>query len=248
MLKKVILKDIVFNNLKHTEFRNFIKTKGYFVFPSAPGLSSIEIDKEYYNALVKSDLVFFDSGFFVLLLRIFKNIKAIKFSGFKFLEIFFKYLKKNNHLKILCIDPNEKFSISNARFLKNLKVKKIYNYIAPIYNPKKINDRKLLKLINEKKPDFILNNLGGGTQEILALYLKKKMKIKSTILCTGGAISFFTGDQAPINHMIDKFYLGWFVRLIYNPFTFFKRYLLALRLIKIVFNNKIKPIHEQKYS
>jgi len=111
MLKKVILKDIVFNNLKHTEFRHFIKTKGYFVFPSAPGLSSIDRDKEYYNSLVKSDLVFFDSGFFVLLLRIFKNIRAIKFSGFKFLEIFFKYLKKNNHLKILCIDPNEKFSI-----------------------------------------------------------------------------------------------------------------------------------------
>jgi len=63
-------------------------------------------------------------------------------------------------------------------------------------------------------------------------------------LCTGGAISFFTGDQAPINHTIDKFYLGWFVRLIYNPFTFFKRYMLALRLIKIVFNNKIKTTYE----
>ena len=62
-----------------------------------------------------------------------------------------------------------------------------------------------------------------GIQEVLGLYLKKKLKFKVTILCTGGAISFFTGDQAPINIFIDKYYLGWLVRLFFNPFIFFKR-------------------------
>ena len=244
MLRKIILKNIVFNNLKHNEFNKIIKKKGYFTFPSGPGISSIENDRNYYFSLIKSDLVFFDSGFFVLLLRIFKKIKVIKFSGFKFLELFFQYMKKNNDLKILCIDPNKKYSNSNTKYLKKLKIKKIYNYIAPIYDPKKIEDKKLIKIINQKKPDFILNNLGGGTQEVLAFYLNKKIKVKLTILCTGGAISFFTGDQAPINNTIDKFYLGWLIRLIYNPITFFKRYMLALRLIPIILNNKIKTINE----
>ena len=79
-------------------------------------------------------------------------------------------------------------------------------------------DKKLLKLVNKKKPDFIIINIGGGKQEILGLYLKK-LKNKVTILCTGGAISF-TGDQAPINNFIDKYYLGWLIRFIYNPIVF----------------------------
>ena len=78
-------------------------------------------------------------------------------------------------------------------------------------------------------------------RQILGLYLKKQLKFKVTIICTGGAISFFTGDQAPINNIIDKLYLGWFIRLIYNPLTFSKRYLIALKLIPMVIFNKVVP-------
>ena len=60
MLRKIILKNIVFNNFKHNEFNKIIKKKGYFTFPSGPGISSIENDRNYYISLIKSDLVFFD--------------------------------------------------------------------------------------------------------------------------------------------------------------------------------------------
>ena len=46
-------------------------------------------------SLRKADLVFFDSGLFVLLLRFFKNIDVLKFSGYKFLKLFFNYLRQN---------------------------------------------------------------------------------------------------------------------------------------------------------
>ena len=88
----------------------------------------------------------------------------------------------------------------------------------------------------------MLTNIGGGKQEILGLYLKKNLKIKTTILCTGAAISFFTKDQAPINSLVDKFYLGWLVRLLFNPLVFSKRYLYSLRLIPMVIFSKIKTI------
>ena len=118
-------------------------------------------------------------------------------------------------------------------------VKKTYHYLAPKFNSKNVFDKRLLKKIIKTRPDFIMTNIGGGIQEILGLYLREKLKFKVTIICTGSAISFFTGDQAPINSLIDKFYLGWLVRLIFNPFTFFKRYLIALRLIPMVIFNRV---------
>ena len=106
-----------------------------------------------------------------------------------------------------------------------------------------LSDKKLLNLINKVKPNFILINIGGGTQEVLGLYLKEKLVFKPTILCTGAAISFFTKDQAPINNFIDKFYLGWLLRLIFNPLTFFKRYIFGLKLIPMVIFSKIKILN-----
>ena len=240
MISKVIFKKIAFNNINPNKFKKYILKNGLFVFPAGPALANIEKLKKYHNSLQKADFVFFDSGFFVLLLKIFKNINVIKFSGYKFLSLFFDYLKRNNKKKIFLIDPNIKFSKSNKLYLQNLGIKKINNYLAPKYNTKNLNDKKLLRLIEKIKPNFILINIGGGVQEVLGLYLKKKLKLKVRIICTGAAISFFTGDQAPINNFVDKYYLGWLVRLFYNPLIFFKRYVIGLKLIPMVIYNKIK--------
>ena len=242
MVSKIIFKKIKFYNICYKSFGNYIVKKGLFVFPAGPALASIQKSNEYYKSIQKADFVFFDSGFFVLLLKFFKNINVNKFSGYKFLNLFFSYLKNNRKKSVFCIDPNLKFSKSNKSLFKNLGVQKIYNYLAPKYNSKNLIDKKLLKLLKKAKPDFILTNIGGGNQEILGFYLKKNLKFKTTILCTGGAISFFTRDQAPINSFIDKFYLGWLVRLIFNPFVFLKRYVFGLRLIPMVMFSKIKII------
>ncbi len=240
MIKKIIFKKIKFNNIEPKNFNRYILKKGLFVFPAGPALASIEKSNEYHESIQKADLVFFDSGFFVLLLKIFKNINVKKFSGYKFLGLFFNYLKSNRNKSVFCIDPNIKFSRSNKNFFKSLGTKNIYNFLAPKYQIKNFSDKRLLQKINKVKPDFILTNIGGGKQEILGLYLRDNLKIKTTILCTGAAISFFTKDQAPINSLIDQLYLGWLVRLIFNPIVFFKRYLYSLRLIPMVIFSKIK--------
>ncbi len=242
MNKKIVFKNIKFNNINSKNINKYIKKKGLFVFPSGPGLASIEKSHKYYQSIKQADLVFFDSGFFVILLKVFKNISVYKLSGFKFLNSFFSYLKKNNHKSVFCIDPNLKFSKSNKKFLNHLGVRKVYNYLAPKYKITTLSDRRVLKLIQKTKPDYVLTNIGGGRQEILGLYLKKNLKFKTTILCTGAAISFFTKDQAPISTLIDKMYLGWLMRLIFNPNVFFKRYLFSLRLIPMVIFSKIKII------
>jgi len=123
------------------------------------------------------------------------------------------------------------------------KFKKILSYNARYYKTNKIKDLKLINFINKYKPFYVLINIGGGKQEPLAFYIKKKIKFKLTILCLGGAIDFITKLQAPINEFIDKIYLGWFMRIVYNPRLFFVRVFKSLNLI-LFFIKRHKIIYE----
>ena len=193
-------------------------------------------------SLKKADYVFFDSGFFVLLLKLFKGISVNKVSGYKFLNHFFRYISKNKNKSIFCIDPDAKTSNINKKLLNKIGVKKVYRYVAPIYNEYNFNDKKLLKLISLKKADYILTNIGGGKQEVLGHYLKKNLKYKTSIFCTGGAISYFTGHQAPINNFFDKLYLGWLIRILFSPRIFLIRYLKSFKLLFIVIFSNISVL------
>ena len=95
MISKIVFKKIKFININYKNFNEYVVKKGLFVFPSGPALAKINVFNQYYTSIQKADFVFFDSGFFVLLLKIFKNINVYKFSGYKFLSLFFNYLKKN---------------------------------------------------------------------------------------------------------------------------------------------------------
>ena len=242
MIQQIKFKGITFKNFDIKDFKKIIEKKGLFLFPSGPGLSSIENEIPYLKALKNADYNFFDSGYFVLLLKYFKKIDVNKFSGYLFIKLFLEYIKKNNNKKLFLVDPNIRLSVSNTKLFNKIGVikKNINNYIAPQYNSKTISDRKLLNIIKKIKPEYILLNIGGGTQEILGLYLKNNIHFKCTIICSGAAISFFTGDQAPMNVFFDKIYLGWLIRIIFNPRVFLPRYLKSIKLIHIVLNNKIK--------
>ena len=69
MINKIIFRRIKFHNNCHKKFNKHIIKKGLFVFPAGPALASIDKSQKYHESLRKADLVFFDSGFFVLLLK-----------------------------------------------------------------------------------------------------------------------------------------------------------------------------------
>ena len=81
-----------------------------------------------------------------------------------------------SNFSIFLINPNKKISHSYKKYLKKFSIKKVYSYIAPIYPPTKIVDKKLVDQINKTKPRFILINLGGTKQEILGDYLNNRLK------------------------------------------------------------------------
>ena len=233
-MKIVNFLDIKFLSINILSLKKVIKKKGLFVFPSGPGLSELKVNSNYHKSLINSDYVFFDSGFFVLLLRFFKNINVQKLSGYKFLNFYLKINKK----KIFSIDPNKELSNSYRLFFKKKIKIKSFHYIAPKYNLRIKINKNLIKRIHDSKAKEIIINIGGGTQEILGYYLSKKLNKKYKIVCTGAAIAFFTGDQSPINNNIDKLYLGWLFRIIYNPKIFLPRYLSAFKLFFLFIRKK----------
>lgn len=231
---------IKFFDINFNQFTKLSK-KGLIVFPAAPALCNINKDKIYYKSLKNADIAMFDSGYFVLLLKIFKGLNISKFSGYKFLEYFFKH---NKNKKIFSIETDEINASVNQVFLKKFRIRtKNFQYIAPFYQKNKpIEDTILLKILKKKKPKIILINLGGGIQEVLGSYLKDNLNYNPQIICTGAAISFFTKKQAPINSLIDMIYLGWLIRCIFKPKQFIPRYLKSFKLIIKVINSNIKKI------
>ena len=234
---------IIFDNIRFFDYSfkkilEIILKGGLLVAPAASALTYVKSNKIYRKSLANSNIAIFDSGFFCLLLRIIKNINVTKFSGYKFLKLFLND-KSVQNLKILIVDPNKDESKSNLKLLKKKHFKNIINYVAPIY--KKIEDQKLLRLINKERPKIVLINIGGGKQEPLGYFLKQKVKFQITIICTGAAIAFLTNKQAPVNDTIDKYYLGWLIRFLYNPADF-KRIFVSLKLITLVIKSKIKII------
>ncbi len=228
----IVFKEIKFHNYNFDKILSLINEGGYLVAPAASALSNINKDYKYHKSLINSDVAILDSGFFCILLRIFKRKKVSKFSGYLFLKSFLN-LKFNKETKFLCIDPNLEESKANSSYLNAKNLTNHKSYIAPKYSNEEITDNNLLEEIKNFRPKYVIINLGGGTQERLALYLKKNCNYKISIFCTGAAISFLTKKQAPINDLIDKLYLGWFLRTLYSPKKFLFRTIKSLSLINL---------------
>ncbi len=223
-------KSIKFHHYKFkTILLNILSNGGYLVAPAASALVNITKDKLYYDSLKKADVAILDSGFFCILLKLLNKIRVKKMSGYFFLKNFISSpeIKK---CKILTIDPDKDNSKANTCFLYRNNLRKHKSYISPFYKKNLIQDFSLLRIINTYKPNIILINIGGGKQEILANFIIRKIKFKTTVLCLGAAIGFLTKKQANITPIHDKYYLGWFKRICHHP-KFIIRVFLSLRLI-----------------
>jgi UDP-N-acetyl-D-mannosaminuronic acid transferase (WecB/TagA/CpsF family) len=232
-------------NFYEAEYQTIInkleKSGGYMVIPAASALAMYYKKKLYQKSLLKSTLAIFDSSFFCILLLIFKFKKIKKFSGYRFIKKFTSDLSMKNK-KILLLECSDKEKKINLLYFKSKKFRFVKNYVCPIYNPnsKQIRDKYLIKFVKSYRPKIIISNIGGLVQEPLALYIKNNVRYKCAIICSGAALSFITGSGAKITNFVDYLNLGWLSRIIFNPTIFIPRIFFSLKLIPIVFKNKIK--------
>lgn len=208
---------------------------GLLTVPAAPALVTIKDDKGYYDSLLKSDIVIPDSGYMVLIWNSLSKKKITKISGLEFINYLLLQHEIVNQGHLFLVNPSALDGQINTRYLENynFKISTSDNYTAPFYL-NEIIDVDLLIRLEEKKPKWILINIGGGTQEKLGLYLKKNLSYKPAILCTGAALSFKTGRQGKIPKWVDQIYLGWLHRCISSPKTFVPRYFKGIKLIRLI--------------
>jgi len=239
MDKNYTIFDIKFIDGRIKNALRLLSNGGLMVAPAAPALVEIKNNPIYYRALLVSDFAIPDSGFMVLVLKYLKGIKIQKLSGVEFLRGFIE--KYNNSDNLFLVDPNINSVKTNNEFLRKsgINISRDNHYVAPIYEKNKIVDPKLLEILEIKRPKYIMINLGGGVQEPLGLFIKEHISYNPSILCTGAAIAILNGQQAPMPKWVDKLYLGWLVRCIFNPRVFIPRYLKGFKLLPLLLTENI---------
>jgi UDP-N-acetyl-D-mannosaminuronic acid transferase (WecB/TagA/CpsF family) len=102
-----------------------------------------------------------------------------------------------------------------------------------MYGPN-LEDRELLRQLEQRRPGHIVLGLGGGTQERLGLYLKQHLSYSPAIHCIGAAIAFLSGYQVHIPVWVDHAGLGWLWRSLSAPSVYGPRYWDARHLAPLI--------------
>jgi N-acetylglucosaminyldiphosphoundecaprenol N-acetyl-beta-D-mannosaminyltransferase len=242
---KLKILGINFYNGKVEDVVNELKSGGLLVVPAAPGLINIKTDRQYFKSLLDADIAIADSGYMALIWNLSHKQKVNRISGLGFLNAFFADKEVIATSNILLVDPTPKDAEANMNYLKSIGFKLDANasYLAPMYDKSNVIDPELLSIVKQKRPAYVILNLGGGTQEKIGAYLKENLDYKPAIICTGAAIAFLTGRQASIPNWADKFFLGWLFRCIEKPKLYIPRYIKAFKLVVLMIQfGKKSPI------
>nr|WP_319569925.1 WecB/TagA/CpsF family glycosyltransferase [uncultured Draconibacterium sp.] len=226
-------RNIKFLSKKEIDFKQDILKAQLITVPAAPSMVESKNNPYYYDALENATYSIVDSGLFALLCKV-HGIKIHKYSGYRLIQDMLAYLKKQP-LKLFVVSPRPAESENIKKLLletTQCKEEHLAFYNAPLYPANaNVEDPELAKQIIAFQPDLVMLCVAGGKQEILGHYLQQKISKDSTIICTGAAISFFTGTQAKIPPVIDKLYLGWLARIFADPKIFLPRYLNAFKYV-----------------
>ena len=218
---------------------------GFLMAPSGTCFARLREDIMYRSAVLAADLIIADSGWMVLLSRLLRRQNVQRISGYKYLkhmlgrmkgegkrDMFWILPTKTAQQKLLDWSRHEDFSVDE----KNC-------YVAPWYGSE-VEDRNLLSALEQHRPAHVVVAIGSGPQEKLGFYLRENLSYRPAIHCTGAALGFITGDQTSIPDWADRFYLGWFFRLLAQPRTFIPRLSLALELPWLIwkYGERLPPL------
>jgi UDP-N-acetyl-D-mannosaminuronic acid transferase (WecB/TagA/CpsF family) len=222
---------------------------GLFLAPSGPGLSELGKNPHYDTALQTADINLIDSGYLALLWKKRCGQSLQRHSGLKFIKALIDApsFKKNTRQLWVMPDPTHSDATKHYLQTQQIQLENKHFYLAPFYTEFPIEDQALLNTIREQRPDYIILSIAGGKQEVLGHWLRAKLDYAPTILCIGAAIAFLTGKQATIPKWADRIYIGWLLRILTEPKTFFPRYWSARKLRTLLkqFGDQSPPLNPQ---
>ncbi|MFN2975385.1 WecB/TagA/CpsF family glycosyltransferase [Terriglobus aquaticus] len=217
---------------------------GLLVVPAAPALKDLQTQPAYRQALLEADLVIADSAFMVLVwnhlvARRCGGRKLLRLSGLEYLRELLQRPQVRSEGSTFWIMAGERSAARNLAWLaeQGIVVPDTHVYNAPMYGAMDgtdLEDPVLLERLEQLRPQHVVVTIGGGTQERLGLYLRRRLSFVPGIHCIGAAIAFLSGDQAAIPVWADKMYLGWLLRTIESPSRYGPRYWAARKLLQLM--------------
>lgn len=208
---------------------------GLLVVPAAPALKNLPWDVEYREALLNADVVITDSAFMVMLWNLLERDSLSRLSGLEYMREFLREPCGGCPRDTFWIMASPESAARNIQWLsaRGWKVGEDDYYLAPVYR-RPIEDHELLDRLGKRRPKHIVVTIGGGTQEVLGLYLKRNLGYPAAIHCIGAAIAFLSGDQVRIPVWADRLYLGWLFRCLADPRRYGPRYWDARHLMPLI--------------
>jgi N-acetylglucosaminyldiphosphoundecaprenol N-acetyl-beta-D-mannosaminyltransferase len=212
---------------------------GLVVVPAAPALTNLTRDKDYREALLGADFALADSALMVSLWNLIQGDDIPKVSGLKYLRGLIERAEFCAAGSGFWVMPTKPSAMRNVTWLNDhgVNVGPDHVYLAPKYTAT-VKDEALLREIERRRPRHIVLGLGGGTQELLGLYLRRNLSYRPAIHCIGAAIAFLSGDQVRIPVWVDHAGLGWLWRSASNPPKYVPRYWAARHLASMMLHHR----------
>ena len=238
-----------FNGNVDEAVQSMIGRGGFLIAPSGTCFARLREDERYRRAVLAADLVIADSGFMVVLWRVFQRESLQRISGLKYLKYLVGKLKVEEKRDVFWVLPNEhaRLRLFDWSRREPFRIANDNCYVAPRYGFE-LNDQNLLGLIEQCHAPHIIIAIGSAAQEKLGYYLRENLSYHPAIHCVGAALGFITGDQSAIPEWVDRFYLGWLRRLIAQPRIFIPRLSRGLELPWLIwkFGDRLPPMRNEK--
>ena len=217
---------------------------GLLVVPAAPALKDLQTQPAYRQALLEADLVIADSAFMVLVwnhlvARRCGGRQLCRLSGLEYLRDLLEQPQVRAEGSTFWIMAGQQSAARNLAWLtgQGVAIPETHVYHAPMYGAvdgADLEDPVLLERLQQLRPQHIVVTIGGGTQERLGLYLRRRLPYTPGIHCIGAAIAFLSGDQTAIPVWADRMYLGWLLRVVASPARYGPRYWAARKLLQLM--------------
>ncbi len=222
-----------------------MRAGGLLVVPAAPALKDLPTNAAYREALLNADVAITDSIFMVLIWNLISKYRVPRVSGLEYLKELLLEPDVREPGNTLWIMASPKSAKTNLDWLRaqGIVIHDDDIYMAPLYKGE-IKDEPLLALMSEHRYRHVVVTVGGGTQERLGLYLKRKLNYLPAIHCIGAAIAFLSGDQVHIPTWADKLGAGWLLRCLYSPSVYVPRYWAARKLMWLMlrYRSEMPPL------
>ena len=208
---------------------------GLLVIPAAPALKDLDSRADYREALVSADMALTDSAFMVLIWNRLQGDHIRRLSGLEYIRELLKQEDVRQPGNTLWVMASAGSAERNLEWLRDQRVHVPDEcvYLAPMYG-QDLEDPALLERLERLRPQHVIVTIGGGTQERLGLYLRRRLSYVPSIHCIGAAIAFLSGDQVRIPEWADRFYMGWLFRSLSEPKRYVPRYWDARKLLRLM--------------